>query len=405
VPLPLTALPALLAQGSDVCRSLADAGGTLLVLDVDYNTPADPGEPYRDPAACFARVEPSHEAVKATFAVHGIAPLVLMTGRGYHYVARAVRGGALHRALLEFGRESRLPVREDRLGARARADEDMERAHHAAGRILEFLLHAVVREANPRSPVPVALADLPPADGGPFVCLDITAYADPVVSRHTRCAFSSNQKAFLTAADPGEPFVLVLPRAGGSYDDLLPARRDIARAAWLADWLSAGIPDVADAPAWRTRYAASPLAALHAELDAGLRDAVPADEEAPGEPAPCVHPPLRHPNPWLLQPRHLRTVTLGLWSAGWPPGAIAREVQARFEEPHGWGGLWARYDPASRAAFYVRLFCGAAAAGLEDGAFGCESQATLGLCPGGPCEHDLARELAHARAAGRDRRL
>jgi hypothetical protein len=404
VPQPLGALPELLAEGADVCRSLADSGGTLLLLDVDYTHPADPGEAYRDPAACFARVEPTHEAVRAAFARYGLAPLVLMTGRGYHYVLRAVEGGALHAAAVRIGaRAAHLPAREDRLKSLSRVAVNMERAHHGAGRLLEFLAHQVVREASPRSPAPVTLADLPLPDGGPFVCLDLTAYADPVMSRQTRCAFSANQKASVMGIDTERPFVLTLPRPDASYPDLLAARHEPERAAWLADRTSARIPDVADAEVWCAEYAASPLAAVHEGIDEGMRAPAAATAYDLGNRPACALAPLGNPNPWLLQPRHLRAVSLGLWSAGWPPAAIVGLVHARLREPHGWGALWERYDPGSRAAFYVRLFCGAAEVGLEDGAFDCRGQAALGLCPHAACGCDLGAAFARRRDRPPDR--
>src|SRR6185369_15182308 len=43
---PITDWERLLEEGADVCRSLADRVGTLLLLDVDYTNHDDPGEPY-----------------------------------------------------------------------------------------------------------------------------------------------------------------------------------------------------------------------------------------------------------------------------------------------------------------------------------------------------------------------
>jgi len=130
---PLSSLPALAAEGADVCRSLADAGGTLLLLDLDYESPSDRGEPYRDPQRCFGRLEPVHQALRAAFARRGLSPLVLMTGRGYHYVMRAPAGGALQQGLAELGaRGERLPIREDRFTTLTRLALVMELAHHGA---------------------------------------------------------------------------------------------------------------------------------------------------------------------------------------------------------------------------------------------------------------------------------
>ena len=79
----------------------------------------------------------------------------------------------------------------------------------------------------------------------------------------------------------------------------------------------------------------------------------------------CVRTPLDHPNPLLLRPACLRSVTLGLWGLGWHPRSIAGIVASRFGQEHGWSPSFTRYDAASRAQFYVRTFCAALADGLD----------------------------------------
>jgi hypothetical protein len=53
--------------------------------------------------------------------------------------------------------------------------------------------------------------------------------------------------------------------------------------------------------------------------------------------------------------------------------------------------LWLRYDAATRAEFYVRLFCGAVADGLDgQGDFTCATQAGRGVCGSHRCREDQA---------------
>ena len=77
-----------------------------------------------------------------------------------------------------------------------------------------MLAHEVARSVAGRTEVPVALMDVAPPEGGPFICLDLTAYADPISTRSTRCAFSSHQKALVQglAVEPG--YVFAVPRDG-----------------------------------------------------------------------------------------------------------------------------------------------------------------------------------------------
>ncbi len=377
---PLAALSQLLDQGADVYRSLADREGTLLAFDLLYAHPSDPYEPYREPARCFERLEGVHREVLAALARRGVTPLVLMGGRGYHYVSRAPAGSDLHRALRS-------------LGARPGRSSDAQRAHDGAGRLLELLLHEVMRSASASSSVPLRLAEVPPPGGGPFACLDLAAYADDVADRAVRCAFSSDQKALLTRPGCASACVFVLPIGERPYGELLAVRTDPHAASRWAEAVPAAIPDVAEAPGWLRDYSGSGLAFFHAEFDAAgeAGTLTHADELFDAEALPsCASLPLRFPNPWLLHPRHLRTVSLALWSMGWHPGAIAALVRSRYERDYDWGSLWQRHDAGTRAAFHVRLFCGAAAEGLEDGAFSCETQAQNGLCRHDGCGYDLA---------------
>jgi hypothetical protein len=400
VSVPNREFDALLEEGTDVCRALADRNGVVVQLDVDYTNPQDHAEPYRDPAACFDRLEPVYEGVHAVFARYGLRPFTVMTGRGYHFTLRAPRGGSFLSELVAIGS---LPAS---LRARYEAVDSPEeavamgRAHDGAGRLLEHLAHEVVRHLGRGTPVPVTLADVAPPGETPFVCLDLTAYADPVFERHARCAFSANQKASLTGIAPEKPFVIDLPREEDDrLDELLRAREDLRRAGARAALARTRLPDVYRATAWVEEYRRSRLAEFHRDFDAG--------PEVPREawaytydsldlrtlPA-CARRPLESPHPALLTPVHLRTVALALWGLGWHPRSVAALVRSRYERDCGWGDLWRRYDPAARAEFYVRLFCGAFVNGLEDPAsFSCASQALRGVCPSPGCGWELERLL------------
>jgi hypothetical protein len=388
-------LPRILADGADVCRSLEDSAGTLVHLDVDYVDPRDPAEPYREPGTCFARLEPVYRSVRDAFSGAGLPALELVTGRGYHFTARAPAGSPLERDL-------RAQAGPARAGAAA-GHEAAESAHAGAGRLMEHLAHGVLRGAD--CEVPVTLADVPPPGGGPFVCLDLSAYGDPVGARFIRAAFSTHQKALVCGFSGAAPFVFALPRGQAPLSEVLEARRDAAAAAALAAATPAAIPEVARAPGWIRAYSDDVLAWMHRRLDeVAPRPAEAGAEYAripPSELPLCVRRALEEPNPSLLMPTNLRTVTLVLWSRGWHPAGVAALVEARFRADEGWGGQWQRYDPATRARFYVGLFAAAVAAGLDPPeSFTCAAQQARGACPAGQCGHELAR-LYPGRAAFR----
>jgi hypothetical protein len=82
-------------------------------------------------------------------------------------------------------------------------------------------------------------------------------------------------------------------------------------------------------------------------------------------------------------------VALALWGMGWHPRSVAGLVRSKYERDFGWGSMWYRYDAAARADFYVRLFCGAMACGIDPD-FSCELQAARGACPLAHCTHALS---------------
>jgi hypothetical protein len=387
-PFPNTAFDDVLAEGADICRALADRGGTLLQLDVDYVSPTDPGAAYRQPDLVFHRLEPVHRVLGEALAAFGVSPLVLATGRGYHFVVRAPSGSPLHTALIEIGRAS-VPATQDRLAW----------GHEGAGRLIEHLAHRVLHRLR-RTEVPVTLADVPPPRNGPFICLDLSAYGDPVRSRHARCAFSANQKSGMQGAAPERPFVLVVPRKEQPLSDVLRCREDAEEAARWAESSTVAIPDLREAFDLLDDYRGGPVARFHAFFDGG--PAVPREEwpftydalDPDGFPA-CVAAPLTCPNPFLLRPACLRTVCLSLWGLGWHPRSVAGLVCSKFEGNHGWKTSFSRYDPALRAAFYVRVLCGALADGLDSpGQFTCANQMERGLCPAARCSEESKRLFA-----------
>ena len=394
----LAYVPSVLRQGADLYRSLADGSGTLLVLRIEYLHRAGLAEVFQHPGLCFERLEVVHQAVRQVFSRYDLVPLALMSARGYDYVLHLPASGLLYRFLVRLGsREETLPAGYYRLTALGRLVVEMECAHRGAGRLLEFLTHDVIRAASGRSAVPLALADLEPRAGA-SVRLDLSPYGDPLMARYLRCPFSSDQEALVTGTAPEAPFVINLPRGGEALPDLLAGRGDLRRAEALARSLSARIPTVLDAPRLVADYEQSALGRFHAELDKELQS--PGDAAAGMEDLdlpPCVAVPLAHPD-LLREARHLRTVSLGLRSLGLSPGAIIRLVRARTDDGREWADLRGRRaDPAGRAEFYVGLFCGAAMAGLEDGAFECRLQRQEGLCPGSDCGQDLGELFARMR--------
>ena len=405
-PCPNADLERLFDEGADVCRSLADRGGTLLQLDVDYVDPRDPGEPYRRPELVFERLEPVHRVLRELFAAYGMAPRVVLAGRGYHFTVRAPLGSAFQSALVAAGE-----IGEAMAAKAGRSVLDPElalrlaRGHEGAGRVLEHLVHRALHRLRGQTEVEATLTDLAPPGREPFICLDLTAYADPLFERYSRCAFSANQKAGVQGAALDHPFVLTLLRDRQTLAGLMRRREKTEAAAAQAKVATATIPDVTDAPELLEDYRRGPVGRFHAEFYRGPRLGPTQwpftyDRLTESQMPACLRVPLEHPNPLLLRPGCLRTVALGLWGLGWHPRSIAGIVSARFQQDHGWRPSFDRYDAASRAEFYVRTFCGALADGLDSAAeFTCDTQRGRGLCEAMQCTAEERRLFASAAEA------
>jgi hypothetical protein len=396
IPVPTDAEDRVLRGGADLCRSLADTRGVLLHLDIDYVDPLRPAAPYDDPTRVFRELEPIYETAVHAFRTRGISPLTLLTGRGYHVMILVRRGTRFYERLVAVGAlDAPLAAKYEEAGHVLPSATTMGRAHAGAGRLLEHLAHDVIRRLRRRSVLPVAIADTPPAGKRPFACLDLSAHGDPLFERHLRSAFSLNQKARRRGAHDG--VVVVLPRGSVPLAELLEVRQSLAAAARLAGSVSVEIPEAApDDGGWVRSYVESPLGRFHRFFDAGThvpwRDWPVSYDAIDLAALPrCVSETLRTPNPLLLEPSRLRLVTLVLWSLGYPPRWIAGLIRSKYERDFGWGATWYRYDAAARADFYVRLFCGAQAMGLErESPLDCGRLAAAGLCPG-RCRFDLER--------------
>lgn len=365
VPLSSRELGKLLEEGADVTRCLGDDRGSLVLLDIDYVNHDDRAEAYRDPGICFQALEPTYRATLGFLRSYGLRPLTLMTGRGYHVVGLVPAGTSAHEALVAMGNIGQPLAGKYRSLPNRPSILRMGRAHEAIGRLLEYLAHSVIEQVRDRSEVPVALADLPPRRGGAFVCLDLSAYADPLDLRYSRAAFSSHQKARLFGLSTRSPVAICVPRRARSWSTLVRAHLNPDEAVELATEGPMDIPRFSPQGVlrWVADYRQSRLRSFHDFFYLGWHDD-PAewprtyDRLDLSSLSPDVGLTLKRPNPALLKPSRMRALLVELWRKGWHPRSIAGLIRSRFERDYGWGSYWYRYDAASRADFYARVLGG-----------------------------------------------
>jgi hypothetical protein len=408
---PADALDDLMAAGADIARSLWDTQHLLFHLDLDYHNVDRPSEPFTHPVETFFKLEPVYRAARHVLGRFGINPLVLMTGRGYHFTGRIPLDDLVidRLAALAPGTPAWHATFQTRQpGAAPRElDERQARAYVGIGIVVEHLSHLIMRQAARRAPIPVVFNGTDVGLGGygrECISLDFSYAGDPLDTRYIRVAFGTYQlHAFrpdifgTTAADL--PAMVAVPRATSTvaFARLVTEARVPACAARLATRTDTRLPLVTDGVATLlTDYLGSPLATFHEQFYA-VKPHPPEkwadtyDRLDTRELPPCVTWPLRQPNDLLLQPARLQHLTRGLLAHGWHPRHIAGLVHSRYAQNHDWGSRWLRMDPQTRAEFDVRVFAGTIATGLDRGVdYNCVSAQEKGLCPwAADCRHDL----------------
>lgn len=413
-PLPAGQLWKLLDARLEAARSLWDRASLIAHLDLEHVHFDRPWEPLADPERSERLQRPLVDALCEILAEHGIAPLHLLTGRGHHFVWRIERGS---RAFLELAALGTLSESLRRLYAAPQppsgeaVGEELGAAQQGLGKVLEALAHRALAQAAGRSAVPVQLTAVtvgPGPKGREIVSLDLSQFGDPLHDRCVRIPFTAYLKGAHLGAPPemqDRPLV-VIPVVGGDERAARAAMHDLDLAAAFARRAPAAIPEASRATEGLiASYLASDLATFHA-----LCEAV---EPEPPERWPetydrldlsglplCARLVLEEPNDLLLQPAAIQLVVRTLLAQGWHPRHVAGLIASNYGRDHGWLPGIHFHDPGVRADFYVRLFAGLLATGLDELVdFNCQSTREKGLCPGLECGWDL-RVLASCLCEG-----
>jgi hypothetical protein len=367
-------------EGGDVARSLRDHQHLLFFIELDYDNPDAPGFPFLQPDAAFAQIEPAYRSVMAALAELELAPLVLVTGRGYHFVGRLPLGSPVITALARL--------------APAGAPDP---AWAGLGCVIEYLAHKVL-QGHPPGGVPLVVNGVPVgpgAHGRAAVSLDFSYVGDPLDLRFIRAGFGTYQwhrfRPDIFGPDASQlPPLVAIPRGSLALEEMLQRGRTCEAGISLAREALVALPDVTDGVTRLTaEYAGSALAAFHRRFHARRRRARTPD--VPADLPRCAADAITWPNDRLLKPGHLQHLTRVLLSRGWDASDVASLVQDGYEGDHGWGDRWQRrMVPAERAAFEVRVFAGLIVTGVDGLVdFNCVSAQEKGLCPRSWCRHDL----------------
>lgn len=412
-------LDRMLAEGGELSRSHWDSQGFLFFLDLDYLNTDRPAEPFTHPIETFFKLEPTYRAVRDALRDFGLAPLEVLTGEGYHFTGHVPGAHPVFRRLATLAPAAPPWLRTQAVRAPAwsasRMDESTARAYVGYGLVLEYLAHEILRLAGEASEIPVVLGQTPVgtgANGRECVSIDLSHLADPLDIRHVRVAFSAYQKhrfrpdIYGRAVSEAVPACAAVVRNGGPLLRVLEGSRDLRKAAALAEQCSAVVPDLSDGISRLVdEYRNSPLRLFHDRFYSTVVDQAQAEadlQELLRRSLPrCVMECVERPNDLLLRPEHLQHLSRFLLSEGWEARRVAALVRNLYEADHGWKNRWIRMDPEWRAEVYVRCFAGMIATGADDAIdFNCVSTREKGMCPGGPCGHNLADDRAALLAGG-----
>ncbi|MGA0845240.1 MAG: hypothetical protein ACO3RV_01760 [Luteolibacter sp.] len=266
------------------------------------------------------------------------------------------------------------------------------------GLLMEYFAHQVKAEAAPRCEIPVEITaqHVGPSRSGmrEMLSIDISEYGDPLHSRMIRIPYTVYRKPWLSGLLRGRGVdrrvreFFTLPLHEMDIFRLLRERQRPERVMALAERAGVRIPHQERGTArWMDGYLHSPLCQFHREFYSVQQDHPSGwssgyDRLPSAALPPCAAHVLMNPNDWLLKPSGIQLVTRCLLAEGWHPRHIAGLVRSRFSNAgYGWNGCWHHYNPCSRAEFYVRLFSGQIAMGLDRCVdFNCVSQQEKQFC-------------------------
>jgi hypothetical protein len=375
----LTALGPMSGDGrvSDVARSLWDLDHLIFFLQLDYLNADHPEEPFVHPADVLLKLEPAYRACRAVFDALDLDALAIVTGRGYHFVGQIPLDAILVEALASLVDET--PAwRQAHLARRPRGitasiSKRHARAAAGLGLLIEHAAHLILARAW-TSTVPFVVNGAMTGEAGPAgrecISIDFSHAGDPLDLVCIRAAFSAYTRHQRRPEVFGQraallPPLAALPRDRQPLVTLLTDGRGLDVARQVAPTARTFLPDVTGGVVrLLDDYLRSPLAAWHEQFHAERRnpsDSIP-DWRAAGL-APRAAAALERPADRLLKPEHAQDVVRGLLAKGWTAPQIVTLVQRMFEEAHGWGDRWSRFDARTRAEFDVRVIGGLLATG------------------------------------------
>jgi len=388
--------------GADIFRSVWDKESVLFILDFEYYNLLYPAEAYFKPYDVYYKLEEIYQRVKNIYQKYKLNYISIQTGQGYHFVFKLPINNSLFSDLLSLGYlESTLKGKYATTTARRKrpVPQEVGIVFHTAGRIIEFICYQLFSNlSNNYKGLPVVFSDVSVGNRNKeAISLDLSMYADPIYMRDIRVPFSVYQKhriyhKFKLSTQDIPPFIVLVRENSGneyfdSYKEIISVRTNVKKVIDLAEQISCKIPDSGDGLALLLEeYKSSLLYKIHKDFDSCEHDDPKIwyktyDRFETKILPPCVRHCLEYPNDHLLKPTNLQTLTRVLLKLNWHPKHIAGLIRSKYERNYGWGDTWYKYDAASRANFYVRIYSDLILSGVDkEEDLNCLSHYEKGYC-------------------------
>ncbi|MCS7151591.1 MAG: hypothetical protein NZ928_04305, partial [Endomicrobia bacterium] len=390
----------LLEIGADIFRTVWDREATLFILDFEYYNIAYPAEAYFKPYDVFYKLEEIYQRVKDLYKRYNLNFISIQTGQGYHFVFKVPFGTKQHNELVNLAYiEPTLQGKYNSISGRRKkkVSEETGKGFHMAGRLIEYICHKLLGNLKDYHGLPVVFGDVSVGKNREAIALDLSMYADPIYMRDIRIPFSIYQKHRIydkfKLSTQNIPYFAVLVRENKNIiyfnnpTDIIDIRNDEKKILDVASMTTCEIPDNTEfLNTLIKRYQSSKLYKIHKQFDSCEHDPPEIwyktyDKFNINILPPCVRHCLIEPNDHLLKPTNLQTLTRVLIKLGWHPKHIAGLIRSKYERNYGWGEIWYKYDAASRANFYVRIYSDLILTGIDkEEDLNCWSHFEKGYC-------------------------
>ncbi len=270
------------------------------------------------------------------------------------------------------------------------------KAYNAAGKILEYFTHILIKKSKLQSKLPVTVSDTPQfGECYPYSGLssDLTQYAHPVYMRCMRAIGSIHQKSVINGFNDMGPAIDIVKLPGMSYEDVVKIMWDASAAvSFYKKNFPAGRIDVPDASyGWLNAinaYKKNNLRVIHKKWEG----TVPSSE-APVVNIACINENFNNSNanPLLLTPSNLQMLA-EFFARKYGVSVVKKifnDIADRYYLNNGlkWynpflftGIDWNKYDARTAVDFWGRIYWSIYSAGLGRGS-DCSMIRNIGCCP------------------------